>query len=122
MGRRLPQVRALAEGIRELGVGATLRGVEAQVEGWLVREEGELRLIVSGTGEVVRLAPLIGLVQWNVESKREQLPSEAERLAYARLAGRFRRQFQPAYVLGPIREPENGGQPVLEVREFGLGR
>jgi hypothetical protein len=53
----------LARHLRERRMGASLRGLETTVDGILVPEKGRLLLRISGTGEVVTLAPLKRKVQ-----------------------------------------------------------
>jgi hypothetical protein len=115
---RLPDPELLARALYETGAGATLRGVEATVEGRLVRTDGEPRMQLSGTGEVVRLAPLRSKVQWNVAAKREQAATNAERQAYRRLLRQQKPESAPVRVIGPLILAPGEGVLTLEVRAF----
>ena len=115
---RLPDIAGLERHLRNGRVGASLRGVEAIVEGSLAEEKGEILLRVSGTGQIVRLAPLRHKVQWDVAAKREQSPTDAERNAYVRLRARWRRQPLPVRVTGPLTQSPDARYYTLEVREF----
>jgi hypothetical protein len=115
---RLPDLNALARGIAALRLGATLRGVEVTASGWVVEDEDQLLLVLSHTGEVVRLAPLRAKVQWDREQQQAQPATEAERAAYERLRAARRRQFFPVRIVGPLSRPAEEDRPRLEVREF----
>src|SRR5687768_4714306 len=115
---RVPDVSALARYLRECGAGATLRGVEATVDGWLAEENGALLLRVTGTGQTLRLAPLRRKVQWDVERSREQVIPERERTAFDRLRRQVPALCPPVRVTGPLVEGAAGQPHTLEVREF----
>ena len=115
---RLPDVGHIARHLRERRLGATLRGVEATVEGLLVEDKGALSLRVGNTGQVVSLAPLRRKVQWDRAAKRAQAPTEAERTAFERLRSLPRRTSVPLRVIGPLAQDPAGGGYTLEVREF----
>lgn len=116
-GGRLPYVPHLARQLKDSGQGATLRGVEAEVEGWLSERDGQLWLQPCGGGEPLRLAPLTRKVQWDAKNKREQAMTPAERRAYENLRQSWRLKPQQARVRGPLVGNAVFGPDTLEVRE-----
>jgi len=127
--RRIPAVKAVAKHIFDIRVGATLRGLEATVDGWVAREGGALVLRREDGDERFRLAPLTRKIQWDAASSRDQPPTEEERGAFGRLEAALREAggaesgsgALPARVVGPVRDVENGGLRVMEVRAFFAG-
>lgn len=114
---RLPDVAAVTRGIAALRLGASLRGIEVTAEGEMVERDGQLLLILSGTGETVRLAPLGAKVQWDREKRQAQPAADEERAAYERL----RAGAPPGTsvrVIGPFSRSAGMERPRLEVREF----
>ena len=112
---RVPDVDALSTAIRELGAGATLRGVEATIVGDVVKEGSDLMLKVAITGETLRLAPLTKPVQ------RGAGVSETERNAFVELTSRSGRDALKVRITGPLRARTSPGAPQsLEVRIFDL--
>jgi len=110
---RVPDVDALSTAIRELGAGATLRGVEATVVGDVVNQRGDLLLKVATTGETLRLAPLTTPVQ------RGANLAETERNAFVELTSRSNRDALKVRITGPLRARASQGAPqTLEVRIF----
>jgi hypothetical protein len=118
-GGRLPDLTAWVRAFREeVGSAFTIRGVEAIVVGRLVEDGGHVAVEVTGTGEVLRLAPLTRKVQWDPERKREQAIAPEEQEAHRRLLATWDRAGRtPANVriTGPLGA---GKRPTLEVREF----
>jgi hypothetical protein len=114
--RRLPDLALLDARIRSFRVGASLRGLEAEVEGHLRTESGEVLLEPGRSGETLRLAPLTRKVEWDAPAGRDEPPSEEERRAHARL----RAELRPGRlrVVGPLRDAAGGGIRTLEVREY----
>jgi len=115
---RLPRVSALAAGIVALGAGATLRGVEADVEGELHRRGDSVVLRVGETGEEFVLAPLTRKIQWHPRRKRLRRPSADERGAYRRLISRWKGEPRRVRIVGPLVESGAGQPMALEVRKF----
>lgn len=108
---RVPEVNALRTAIRELGAGATLRGVEATITGDVVKQGGNLVLEVATTGETLRLAPLTTPVQ------RGANVSEPERNAFAELTSRSKGDPLKVRITGPLRARAAPDAPqTLEVR------
>ena len=115
---RLPDLGLLARRIREVGDPFTLRGVEATVEGRLVRDKSRFNLELTGTGERVRLGPLTHKVQWDREAKREQPATPAEKNAYKALTAKWDGKPRLIRAVGPLVEQGKGKPFLLEVREF----
>jgi len=110
---RVPDVDALSTAIRELGAGATLRGVEATIVGDVAKQGGDLVLKVTTTGESLRLAPLTKPVQRGADV------SETERNAFVELTSRSGRDALKVRITGPLRARTAPGAPqTLEVRIF----
>lgn len=100
-------------------MGAHLHGVEATVHGKVMQREGETRIELSGTKEVLRLTSLQHKVQWDVKQKREATISEQERGAFASLeALAKRRAGATVRVVGVLVQKPEEKQSLLEVREF----
>jgi hypothetical protein len=107
-GGRLPDLVKLETAIRESGAGATLRGVEATIEGLLISTDG--KWLLRGGGNEFLLQPLTRLVQQ--ERKKLRPPAPEELNAYERLLAS---QSKRVRVTGPLRMQP---RPVLEVRIF----
>jgi hypothetical protein len=110
----------VSQHIVNLRVGAKLRGIEATVEGWAEKEGEHLVLRVSGSNEVVRLAPLAHVVQWDFEKKRPQAPTPAETDAYKSLGTEVKSGPRRALVVGPLAKGHDASLPTVEVRRFAL--
>jgi hypothetical protein len=120
-GRPLPDLDALARDIVAFRVGARLRGVEATLEGELVADDTALYLRRAGSGEEVRLVPLVHKVQWDVARGIEEASSPRERAAHERLRDAAGSPGQPRRlrVIGPLmEETPAAGKYLLEVRDF----
>jgi len=115
---RWPDQAALAGQVGAAGAGATLRGVEAAVEGRLSRERGRLVLRVAGSEAPIALAPLERRVQRHGRRRGEARKLAAERDAYGRLGAIVENEPLLVRVLGPVVEAREGLQWLLEVREF----
>ena len=110
---RVPDVDALGTAVRELGAGATLRGVEATVVGDVVKQGDYFVLKVATTDEILRLAPFTTPVQRGVSA------SETERNAFVELTSRSNRAPLKLRITGPLRTRTAPGAPqTLEVRTF----
>ncbi|MEM7165773.1 MAG: hypothetical protein AAF581_09930 [Planctomycetota bacterium] len=120
---RLPNFKALKKELVAVGMGCTLRGVEASLVGELFTRDSVPHLRVEATGEVMRLAPLTYKVQWDVAGKREAPITEDERGAHARLQASWRNSAKgnSVEVVGPVgalRGTGDGAYRVLQVRQF----
>ncbi len=101
--------------LRSLHAGATLRGIEATVEGHLEGREGTYS-IVSGSSRL----PLEGLrdtVYWDARNKRPKPLSSADRQAYADLVQSIQ-VGSTVRVTGVLRDQSETDIPALEVRSF----
>lgn len=96
--------------------------MEATVDGLLVEDEGDLGVVISATGERIDLAPLERKVQWDRQAKRAELPTPAERAAYAQLRRCRTPQLLPVRVTGPLEQVAGKERLTLQVREFELLR
>jgi len=111
---RVPDVDTLAKALRELGAGATLRGVEVTINAHIIKEGDHFLLKVSKTGETLRLAPLTKRIQRNALEI-----TESERNAFARLVSHS--EGGEVRITGPLRaHPDAGALQTLEVRIFEL--
>ena len=115
-GPGLPDVSAIDRQLGELRLGATLRGVEATVEGVLSREGDSLILRISGTDSAIRLAPLTAKVQWNLDKKRGHPLTRAEKTAFTRL--RNQRVGERVEVVGPLDMRAGADASSLQVRSY----
>lgn len=115
-----PRQTLLARQVSELGAGASLRGVEAAVEGWLSRENGRLRFRACGSEGPVALAPLDRKIQRDGRQRSEATKTASERGAYELLCSSAGSQPRLARVLGPVVESGDGRHWLLEVRGFVL--
>lgn len=115
-GGRLLDLAALARVVHETSAQFTVRGVEATVAGRIVRKTGGAAMLeVSGTSDVLTLAPFENKVQLDVPKRRPQSITEEERAAYGRLLAS--KPSGLVTVIGPLRS-QGGKLLVLEVRGF----
>lgn len=116
--KRLPDLAALSQRLREMRLGASLGGVEATVVGVLEEKASQLVLELSETGERLHLAPLRHKIQWDLEKQQEHPITRREQTALARLRGQLERGTRQFEVVGPL---VNENERVhLEVRSFRL--
>lgn len=109
-GGLLPDFDKLRKTVAESGAGASLRGVEATVEGELILQRGKLLLRFSG--KEILLQHLTELVQ---QENKKPKPATAEELsAYERLQGKATKAKRWR-VSGPLRWKSG---LALEVRIF----
>ena len=115
---RLPDLKAWARAFaKEVGKAFVLRGVEATVDGWLIRQDGKLALRLDGCKTVLALEPLGRMVQWDVAAKREQSPTASEKQALERLTASWTGEPRRVRLVGSLREAR-GAWLVLQVRTF----
>jgi len=105
---QLPDLMKLETVIRESVAGATLRAVEATVEGDLLQVQGKWHLRFSG--KEIPLRPVTVLVQQ--ERKKPRPPTNEELNAYERLLAKPPKRVR---VTGPLR---SNPALALEVRAF----
>lgn len=115
---RVPDLRALARHIFEIRVGASLRGLEATVEGIVAKDGDALLLRSSQAGEAFRLTPLERKIQWDPTTSREETSSADERSAFAKIEALSTRSPVRARVTGPVRDGAAGEARAVEVRSF----
>jgi hypothetical protein len=115
---RLVNPNALAEQIRNIRVGARLRGLEATVDGVLEEIQGEPHLRVGGTKELVALAALTQKVQIDAINKKTLTPTREEQKAFETLMAKGKSKSRRVRITGPLRKLEKSERLVLEVREF----
>jgi hypothetical protein len=110
----------VSQHILNLRVGAKLRGIEATVDGWAEKKGEHLVLRVTGSNEVIRLAPLAHVVQWDFEKKHPQAPTPAETAAYKSLGTEVKSGPRRALIVGPLVKGGDASLPMVEVRLFAL--
>lgn len=122
----LPDLSALETHILGLRLGATLRGVEATVDGLLEEHAGKVCVRVPATGALIRLDRLRRKiqVQWDLRTRKKQkcLLQDSEREAYQALVRQWTRQPCAVRVVGPLVKHDHKQLPgttlVLQVRQF----
>jgi hypothetical protein len=110
----MPDLASVSKHVVKIGVGATLRGVEATVSGRIARQDRQLILILSKTNERLVLSPLRKKVQWSERTGRSFSPAGPELAAYRRLEDGYMRA-PGVIVTGPL-SMGKAGSPVLQVR------
>lgn len=115
-GGRLPDVEALGKSIREIGAGASLRGVEVTVDGRVEKTDDQLVLRVSKTDEVLVLEPATKRIQLQRRKKSSEPLTEAEQKAFQNLSAKWQGRPLDVRITGPINK--RGGKAVLGVRRF----
>ena len=117
-GGALPDLAGLAQALRDTGAGASLLGVEANIDGELTRHGESFILRLPGSNTVLRLAPVTKLLQ------RGQQPTDTEKAAYQALTAAWPGRPLRVNVVGPLVQhpPAKGsgqsGAIGLEVRRF----
>ena len=106
----------IAEHLKNLGIGATLRGVEATIEGTIEQEGGNLYLRVGRSSRRLKLGPLTVKIQQDPLTKTARPPSAAEKNALAKLLDHVQRYpTKPVRVTGVLKcDPDTR----LELRQF----
>lgn len=115
---RLLQHDVLSQHILNLSVGARLRGIEATADGWVEKRGDDLLFRVSGTNEMLRLAPLAHMVQWDFKNKRPQPPSVEEIHAYESLNTAVKLKSARFLITGTVVKGGDSRVPILEVKRF----
>ena len=117
---RLIDPDALAQQIRDIRVGARLRGLEATVDGTVEQIDGKSHLRSGGSKQPLALAALTHKVQIDALNKKALPLSAIEKSAFADLLGRANGNPERVRVTGPLRNLQN--TLTLEVREFTFKR
>jgi hypothetical protein len=135
-GNALVDRSVVQKALDDQHVGATVRGIEAVMEGQLIAPDSapsdstapDLRLKLRSSKLVVQLAPLIPehVVQWDRARKQPMASTPSELDAYRRLGSGsgHANVGDIVQVVGPVREAERGATdllPVLEVRDWKRG-
>ncbi len=115
---RLLSHDTLIKHILDMRVGARLRGIEATVDGWVERRGSNAVLKVSGTNEILRLASLQHIVQWDMKNHCPQQPSVDEVNALKDLLAAVKDTSPRVLITGPVVRDESASEPILEVRRF----
>lgn len=102
---RLPDRAALSKALLRAGQQFSIRGIEATVEGWLERREGQPVLQVEGWEQPLVLAALTSKVQWARSRKQLAEPTPEERSAYDRLLEGWDGTPRRVRITGPVRLP-----------------
>jgi hypothetical protein len=113
-GGQIPDLTKLQKVVSESGAGATLRSVEAAVEGEMISKENRWMLRVDD--KQILLRPLTELVQQ--DRKKAKPPTAEELTAYQRLA-EHANAGKRVRVTGPLRFKSS---LALEVRTFESGK
>jgi hypothetical protein len=119
---RVPDVNALALALKEIGAGATLRGVEATAHGRIFKEHEHVYLKLSKTGDLLRLAPATTQVRRNTASAGSAW-IDAERDAFTKLMAHLKGEPLEVRITGSLRAGDKAGSvnhQILEVRLFDL--
>jgi len=102
----------------DMHIGVDVRGVEAEVDGWMEMQGTNLVLRLSD-GNRLRLMPLQQKIQWDKERKQPQAATAAEQSAFFNLAAQSKKTSSLVSVIGPLRNAALGQpQRILEVRKF----
>ena len=115
---KLPDLERVRAAVRGVGAPFSLRGVEAEVVGWLGGSKEAPELRIAGTGESVRLAPLTRKVQWDARGRKEAPVRRSERRAFERLMAGWEGSPVPVRITGPLRAAPDASPLRLEVRRF----
>jgi hypothetical protein len=113
---RVPDVDALAKGLREIGAGATLRGVEATIDGRLEKRDGQFLFRLTKTDEVLLLQPATQRIQLQPRRKSPEPLTETEQKAFQNLSAKWQGAPLDVRITGPI--TKRSGKTVLAVRHF----
>lgn len=112
----VPDVDALAKSIREIGAGASLRGVEATIDGRLEKQGDQFLVRVSKTDEVLLLEAVTQRIQLQPRRKSPEPLTDAEQKAFQNLSAKWQGTPLDVRITGPI--TKRSGKTVLAVRRF----
>jgi len=113
-GGQVPDVDTLAKALREIGAGASLRGVEAVVDGRLERQDGHFVLRTTKTDEVLGLEPASQRV--HLDGKRPESLTQPELNSFKNLVAEWKNKPIRIRVTGSLLK--RGDRTVLAVRQF----
>lgn len=109
---------AVSKHLEAMRVGARLYGMEATIEGRIIERKGALCLAVSRSKEILTLAPLTRIVQWDVAGSKASPLSDEEKAAFARLKSQKPSSKILIRVTGTLTQTDPKSLSVLEVRSF----
>lgn len=113
---RVPDVDALAKGLREIGAGASLRGVEAIIDGRLEKQGDRFVLRVAGTDQILALESIKQRIHLNQRNKAPEPLTEREQKAFQNLVAKWQGQPRDVRITGTLaNRPDT---TVLAVRQF----
>lgn len=107
----------ISKHVEDLHIGATLRGVEATVQGTVIRKGEDLLLRVSGLTQPLKLVPLCQKVQQNPATKAPQPITVRERHAYAGLLEQLQHRGAKRACITGVLVGNPGGLYQLQVRK-----
>jgi hypothetical protein len=111
---RVPDIDALATSLRAIGAGASLRGVEATIDGRLDKQGDGFVLRVSKTDQVLGLESITQRV--HLKGKAAEALTESEKDAFRSLTSTWRGQPRDVRITGPL--IKRTGHTALAVRQF----
>jgi hypothetical protein len=117
-GGRVPDVDALAKAIRDIGAGASLRGVEITVDGHLRKQADHFILRVTRNEEELILEPVRQRLQLEGPKKPPVPLTEEEQNAFENLTVKWQGKPLGVRITGSI--GKGRGRPTLAVRHFNL--
>ena len=115
---RLVDPVTLGEQIRNIRVGARLRGLEATIDGILEAVDGKPHFRIRGSSNRLMLVALTEKVQMDALNKKALRLTSKEKGAFDALLRQWKGNAAPVRITGPLRKPAYGSVLVLEVREF----
>lgn len=101
-GGVMPDLDALAKSIRDIGAGASLRGVEATIDGVLEKSAGQFVLRAGKTRQVLTLEPATLRIQLAPRQKSPEPLTDAEQKAFQTLTAKWQGQPLAVRITGPI--------------------
>lgn len=108
----------IAEHVKSLEIGATVRGVEAAIEGTVLKRGEDLFLRINPTRHLLKLLPLSQKIQQDPATKSPHAITASERQAYTELKEKLKNgRAKRACVTGVlVRERERFNE--LQVRQI----
>jgi hypothetical protein len=113
---RVPDVDGLAKAVREIGAGASLRGLEIAVDGRLEKQADQFILRAGKTEEALVLEAITQRIQLQPRKKSPEPLTEAEQNAFQTLTAKWQGKPLDVRIIGPINK--RSGRTVLAVRSF----
>jgi hypothetical protein len=109
----------MAQKVFDVSIGASLRGMEATIDGTVegTKDSMLLRFVHGGTNQTVKLVALKKKIQLDDERKGSAPPTKEEREAFNRLK-KSKDLSAKLRLTGPMTRPKEGEPLVMEVRTF----